>query len=239
VDPTPASSSTTVTLDTPLLRYRFEGSAVNSGAVGGYAGTATAVTYPTGKSGQSVRFDGTAATSVLLPGTATVLGRGGPLTISLWYREDVARTNAYLLSFRTTMGTDNAGWQSYHGTSGTLLTSCSAGGCFSFNAGTLGAWHNLTYRYATPGGPVEFWVDGVLAGTIANPGGSPLTASYVGDLVLGNSYFGALGNAAAANPSVFWVDELKIYDTAFTPAEQCTRVIGGTWNTAALTCTLP
>ena len=228
-DPTPASSSTTITLDTPLLRYRFEGNAANSGAVGGYTGTATSVTYPAGRFGSAVKFDGTTATRVLFPGTAAVLGRGGPLTISLWYREDAVLTDTYLLDFRGAGAGTEGGWQTYHGAYGSNLASCSDGGCFSFAPGTLGAWHNLTYRYATPGGAVEFWVDGVHVGGIANVDGAALSGMPVRDLLIGNSHYGTR--------SAFYVDELRIYDTAFTPAEQCTRVIGGTWN--GTSCTLP
>lgn len=236
-DPSPAVSNVTVTHTRALLRYEFDGDAQNSGVLNGFDGTAASVTWPAGRFGNAVKFDGTAATSVLLPGTGAMLSRGGAMTISLWYREDVARANAHLFTMRSG-GLVDRGWETYHGAaSSTLLTSCSQGGCFSFGAGTLGAWHNLTYRYAAPGAPVEFWVDGVLAGTIANAGGGMLTGAPLGDITLGNTRFGALGNTGAALPGVYYVDRLQVWDTAFPHAEQCTRVIGGTWSGTA--CTLP
>lgn len=241
-DPAYASSSVLVTRSTPLLRYEFEGTATNTGALSGHDGTVTSVTWPAGRFGSAVKFDGTAATSVVLPGTADVLGSDYHWTISLWYREDTILPNVALFTIRSHGPTDH-GWESYRGVYvDSAINSCSAGGCFAFLS-MPGTWHNLVYRFDGPsrdvGGPVSYFVDGKYVGAIDNTAGVPLTSLPLGDIVLGNSYYGAMGNASAADPSVFYVDRLEVYNAVFSAAEQCTRVMRGTWNAASSSCAIP
>lgn len=231
-DPTFATARTLLT-DTPLLRYVFNGDVLNRGALTGYHGTAGAVTYPAGKFSQAVKFDGTDATGVVLTDTRLVLGADFKWTIGFWFREDVLKTDSRLLAMRG-IGEGLGGWETYHGVSSTTqLTTCSDGGCMSFTTPAAGAWHHLLMRYdgesATVGAPMEFYLDGVYVGSIANEGRIPMTAG-ARDLAFGRDPF-------YGHPSLFHVDEVRVFNTVFTPAEQCTRAIGGTWT--GTSCTLP
>ena len=90
----------------------------------------------------------------------------------------------------------------------------------------MGVWHNVVYRYDAPstdvGAPVQIYVDGILAGQIDNDAAIPLVGAGVADIRLGN-FVGLLG------PSLFYIDEFRVYNQVFSLAEQCTAVIGGTW----------
>lgn len=225
-----AALTVTGTAATGILRYSFEGNVNNTGALTGFNGTATNVTYVPGKFGQAIKFDGTAGTGASLTGTRAVFATGSKWTISLWYREDVLRPSSHLWSFRG--GT--MGWETYHGVFTDGITSCSNGGCATFLTPASSVWHNITYRYdgvsSTVGAQVEIYVDGVLATAIANPTLLPLVGTDVVDIKLGSHPSGAF-------PSVFYVDEFRVYDSVFTPQQQCTTVIGGTWN--GISCILP
>jgi hypothetical protein len=210
----------------PLLRYQFESDVANSGALSGYNGTATSVTFPAGKFGRAIKFDGSATTGAMLAGTRSVFGAGSKWTISLWFRTDVAIPFSTLWTFRS----GSSGWESYHAHAnyGFAIYTCSNGGCFNFTPAP-GVWHNLLYRYdgasASVGAPVQIYVDGVLAGQIDNPTQLPLVGAGVSDIRLGD------GGAQ------FYVDEFRVYDRVFSVAQQCTLVIGGSWNGAS--CALP
>lgn len=229
------SAFVTVVENGLLLHYAFDGDATNSGPLSGYDGTVTSVTFPAGKSGQAIKFDGTAGTGATLTGTSEVFARGGSdWTISLWFREDQKQPESLLWDFRAPA----RGWQTYHGTEelpDQRMITCSDGGCFSFISGE-GAWHNIVYRYdgvsATVGGPVQIFVDGMLTGELPNTGSLPLVGAGVTDIRLGN-----LAATSILGPSVFYVDDFRIYNVVFTPQDQCTVVVGGTWN--GTTCTLP
>ena len=225
---TATGTSATVGL---LLQYRFEGNVDNTGALSGYNGTATSVTYPEGRFGSAIKFDGTSATGATLTGTSSVFGMGSKWTISLWFREDVKNAETLLWRFRGSI----QGWETYHGVTepGQRMITCSDGGCLSFISDP-GLWHSLIYRYDgvsnTVGAPVAIYVDGVLAGQIDNTAAIPLVGSGVTDIRLGN-LTGILG------PSVFYIDEFRVYNQVFSIAQQCTDIIGGSWSGTA--CTLP
>lgn len=49
-----------------------------------------------------------------------------------------------------------------------------------------------------------------------------------------------LGNFVAGGfPSQFYIDDLKVFDPTFTPTLQCPPIIGGAWNAALSSCTMP
>lgn len=76
------------------------------------------------------------------------------------------------------------------------------------------------------GGPVSVYVDDVLKLTKANDGSNNpvFTPTGIPDVM----YVG--GNGAL-------MDDVRIYDVVFSPAGQCTYVVGGVWSNGA--CTLP
>jgi hypothetical protein len=213
-----------------LLRYQFDGNVDNTGLLSGYNGTATSVSYPDGKFGQAIKFDGTTATGATLAGTAGAFATGSKWTISLWFREDAPpKTESLLWRFRG----ETQGFESYHGVTAALLTTCSDGGCFSFSPG-VGVWHNVIYRYNAPseevGAPIDIYVDGALAGQITNGTSIPLVGSGVTDIRIGNA-------GDILGPSLFYMDEFRVYNQVFTVAAQCTGIIGGTWTGES--CTMP
>jgi subtilase family serine protease len=228
--------SVAITVVAPLLRYPFEGNANNVGAQAGYNGSTTNATFPAGKFGLAVKFDGSATTGATFPGTGALLGSGSKWTISLWFREDVLQPTSWLFDIRVTTPGAERGWETYHGVTTGFITSCSVGGCYSFATPATAVWHNLIYRYdgasATVGAPVQIYVDGALSGEITNASLLPLIAPGVGDMLLGN-----VRRVPTGSGGLFYVDELRVYDAVFTIAQQCTLIIGGTWNGSS--CALP
>lgn len=231
-DPTPALDTTFVTLAKPLVLYTFDLTPASTGALGGYTSEAGTAHYATGKFGRAIAFDTTVAGHVTLLGTGALVKTASRWTVSLWYREDVAIAHTNLIDFRS----NSAGWESYHGqASATGMTTCATTySCFTYYDAPLGVWHNLVWRYDAPslasGGTLRVYLDGALVGTLTSSTGTSLIDATMPDAVLGMSY-------PDEAPPIFAVDDVRIYDTVFSEAEQCTRVIGGTWNGTA--CSLP
>jgi hypothetical protein len=228
-----------VAANVPILYYRFEGNANNAGPGGGYHGVATNVSYPAGKyNNNAVLFDGTNATGAVMPQTSEFFrSTSTKWTWSLWFKEDVGKTSAYLLN---TQGPPPPvgpafGFFTWHGGVSTSLTTCAAAGCATFPSPALGAWHNLVYRYdgTATGGTMTFYLDGVLQAPTISQGSLAVFGPNMTDLNVGNS------SPGGTRPSVFYVDEMKLFDQVYAPDVQCTTVIGGTWNNGPSTCTMP
>jgi hypothetical protein len=222
---------------TPILWYKFDGNANNSGSLGAtYNGNASSVTYVSGKVGQGVQFGSTSSSYITIPNSATPLSSWYTYTIGVWFYEASTLNWAYLWDFRTASG----GCESYHGVNPSITTCCSGSsgsvGCRSFTP-TVATWHHLILRYAgtstSPGGgaPLQLYLDGTLVNTIPNASGNVIfSSSQLTNLVIGL-------DAALSEATNFILDELKVYNQVFTEAEQCTIVIGGTWGGSS--CTLP
>jgi Concanavalin A-like lectin/glucanases superfamily/CARDB len=224
-----------LTVVAPLLRYPFDGDAANAAALPGYDGDLTNAEFLPGKVGQAIKFDGSGTTGVVFPGSGDLFARGARWTISFWFREDTLKASSWLWSFRSRPG-GTTGWETYHGIDPSILTTCSgASQCFSFPSPAAGVWHHLLYRYDAPsaqqGAPVDIYVDGVLAGQVPNPAQVPLAGAAGADIRFGNF------QASSAAGGIAYVDELRVYPFVFTDADQCTVVIGGTWDGAS--CSLP
>ena len=238
VDPTPATRTWAVRID-PILHYPFDGSAVNVGTLGAsYDGLVTNATFaPGGKVGEAVVFEGSAASFVLLPNTRIPLSAGSSYTIALWFNAKTTsdRTSlGTLLDFRLT-GNDGGGIVCFgEDPQVAKLSACysaspSGADCGSFDF-VEGDWHHLILRYAAtstqPGGgaPLEIYRDGMLVDTAPNATGAVIfSAGQDQNMVLGAG-------------SDFIVDDLKIYDSVFSEAEQCSWIIGGSWTGS---CQLP
>ena len=221
---------------TPIVRYDFNNRTTNVSTVtsGLFNGAGSGFSYTSGKFNQGVKFNSADTSSLTFAGTNDALwaSTSPDWTISLWWREDSPpKPQSFLFSIR-----GSRGWESYHGVTGfaTKLTTCSSAGCVTFASPTPAVWHSLVYRYDAPsyltGGPIQIYSDGVLAATVENSSGVDLLSNGADDLLLGSSN---TPNWYAD----FYVDEIRIFDTVFTDAEQCTTVIGGTW--AGSGCTLP
>ena len=104
-----------------------------------------------------------------------------------------------------------------------------------FNAPAVGRWHNVIIRYAGTSTPsrgaaqwVEVYYDGHRDMGIGNNSNDPVFNPGISDIL----YIGTGGVA---------LDDVRIYNTVFTTADQCTEVIGGTWDASSAfgVCTIP
>ena len=237
-DATPAVDTVTVA-DWDLLRYPFDADGVNAGGLApDYRAIIGTGSYVAGRYGSAVKFDGSTTGGMRIPGVDTLFTQGNQWTIALWFHEDSVVKNTMLFELRGTDADGNdRGWETYHGAyPDATLNTCSAAGCASF-AAPVGVWHNIVYRYAAPsisvGGPLEIWLDGALVATLPNANNVPLMTHVSPELRLG--YYGPYGSSGQYGK--FTVDELRVFDRVFTPAEQCTVVSYGTWNGSSCTVT--
>jgi hypothetical protein len=209
----------------PALRYAFDGNAANTGSWPGYAGWVADVSWVSGYSGKAIRFNATATSQLILPGSAGVFNSSPKLTVALRFREDAVlpslSSSRDLLSNRTTSGVDR-GIDVYHGVyNAPWIYTCSSAGCATITA-PAGVWHHLAFRYAGlsaangGGANIELFLDGAAAGTLANPTGLPVF-SQVADLVVGRN-------------TNFTVDDLSVYARVFTDTDQCAVLLGGKWS---------
>jgi len=113
----------------------------------------------------------------------------------------------------------------------TTTNSFLGGSCGGHPAPATGAWHHVILRYngtgtgTGQGAGVDVYYDDVLAYTQANDtANNPVFNPGISDAL----YIGTAGIS---------LDDVRIYNSVFTPANQCTQIIGGTWNGSA--CTLP
>jgi hypothetical protein len=219
----------------PLLWYRFEGDATNTGSLSGYTLTLSNATYDAGEFGQAISF-GTNGYAYVA-GMQNALGVLPQVTVGFWIYESAVASRDYWdvgnrstppyggVSFYENMISTTAVCVS--NTTDPLVT----GSCPFFASPTTGAWHHWIISYAGTGtgsgqgGPVNIYLDDVLQQTVSNDASNnPVFNSGISDTL----YIG--GNGAL-------MDDLRIYDRIFTPAEQCARIIDGVWTGSS--CILP
>jgi hypothetical protein len=209
----------------PLLDYPFDGDAFNRGSLIGYDGVAIDVSWVDGVRGRAVAMGGVGS-GVDMPLTSVELNELSAFTVTLWFREDrVSNDFPRLIDTRGFL----RGFHSYHGVTGDDLVTCwgaghpdtGPGGCGSFDY-VVGAWHHLVYRHAGTGlgdgegATLELVLDGAPVLTLDNPQREPLLGPDAIDLAVGRD-------------SVFQIDDLRVYDRVFSPAEQCSELAGGRW----------
>ncbi|MEZ4365073.1 MAG: Ig-like domain-containing protein [Kofleriaceae bacterium] len=145
----------------------------------------------------------------------------GSYTFAGWYRRPSAAAEDLLLYVEQADGE-----ACYVGTDGlrcTLLGSAAV-------ATPEGVWSHLAV-VVEPGDPdsglqagdARIYLDGALAGVLANPGGKP---------IFGGGVLATVG--AAAEPSS--LDELRLYDHALTPQVICEQLALRTWDPEAKAC---
>jgi hypothetical protein len=238
-----AATAVTATFDvaapTPLLRWTLDGNATNTGSVAGYPLTLTgAVTYVTGKAGQAAQF-ASGAYGMVQGSARAVLGAYAQYTISFWVNATATpNTGNAFFDFNNRSTAPYGGVQLAYSSS-TQFSMCVAsttnsylgGSCGLFSAPATGAWHHVILRYAGTGtsagqgAGVDVYEDDVLVKTIANDASNnPVFSSGISDSL----YIGTGGIS---------LDDVRVYNTTFTVANQCTQIIGGTWN--GTSCTLP
>ena len=216
----------------PILWYRFEGDATNAGSLSGYAMTLNDATYDVGKFGQALSFGTTGYASVA--GMKGVLGALPQVTIGFWIYESVLSVRSYWdVGNRSTAPYGGVTFYEMAPDTAVCVANASepfvTGSCPFFQAPAAGAWHHWIISYSGTGtgqgGPVNIYLDDVSQLTVSDdPPNNPIFNSGISDTL----YIG--GNGAL-------MDDLRIYDHVFTPAEQCARIIDGAWNGSS--CTLP
>jgi hypothetical protein len=222
----------------PLVQWQFEGNTNNTGSISGYAlMTPAGASYTTGKVGMAISF-GAGQYANLTTGMRLLLGSLPKVTIAFWLKEPGTLNSAAVFDVinRTTSpyGGVQLGFASNMSslcvstTTNMLLTA----GCGGATTPLANAWHHWIIRYngtstATGGGgPTEIYVDGVLAFTRMND-----TAN--------NPVFTSTGipDGLSVGASNTMLDDLRIYNSTYDLATQCTAIIGGAWTGTA--CTLP
>lgn len=221
---------------TPRLHWTFDGNLDNTGSVSSIVLTAPAgIAYGGGKIGEAGVFGG--GQYALASGVRAVLGSYPKVTIAFWLKEPGTINSVSVVDCNNRSTAPYGGIQlGLSGAQSSLCVSTSSsafigGGCLGFPLPSANTWHHWVIRYegtavaATQGGDTTVWIDGVLVHTRANDNNNdPVFNIGIPDAL----YLGAPGTQ---------LDDVRVYDQVFTPAEQCTLVIGGTYT--GTTCTLP
>lgn len=222
---------------TPLLWWTFDGDGTNTGTVAGYPLSLTgAVTFVAGKFGQAARF-GAGAYGMVQGSARAVLGVYPQYTISFWVNATSSPDTAHPFFDFYNPTTEPYGGIRLGYASSVLFSRCVATSsnrelvCVNETGLDVGRWRNVIIRYAGTstisggGASVEIYFDGHMAGRDPNDANNdPVFNPGVSDVL-------SIGSGG------IMLDDVRIYNTVFTVADQCTEVIGGTWDGTA--CTLP
>ena len=220
----------------PVIHWTLDDNVNNSGALTGYSLTTPGgISYGDGKVGRAAIFGQGQYSNVA--GMRASLDTYAKVTIAFWLNVSGNPPNAILdINNRTNApyGGIQLGIsaQSVSLCVSTLSNPFLSGSCSGFN-NTLGAaWHHWIIRYdgagtaAGQGGPVQVYVDDILVHTRAND-----TANDPVFNTTGTPDVLSIGTAGTM------FDDVRIYNQVFAPPEQCTQIIGGTWN--GQSCALP
>jgi hypothetical protein len=193
------------------------------------------IVFDIGKLAKAAQFDN--GQYAVVKGMLGVLGTYAKVTISFWLKQPGTLNSVSILDCNNRMTAPYGGIQL--GLSGSQSSMCVSsttaqflgGNCAGFALPSPTEWHHWIIRYegtavaASLGGPTTVWIDGALVHTRANDGSNdPVFSPAITDAL----YLGTPGTQ---------LDDVRIYDQVFTPAEQCTFLIGGT--VAGTTCILP
>jgi hypothetical protein len=221
----------------PRFRWNFEGNTDNTGSEAGFAlATPAGLSFVDGPVGRAGSF-GTGQYSNVA-GMRDVLGAFADVTIGFWLEVPDTLADAAVVDIDNRSSSPYGGIQI--GLSSTGVSLCVSttsapflgGSCDGPPAPSASTFHHWIVRYdgaggeAGMGGPVELYLDGELVHTRPNDTANDPVFNTTGmpDVL-------TLGAPGAV------VDDVRIYDRVFTPAEQCTWIIGGT--VAGRRCTLP
>ena len=240
---TSVTATFTSTAPVPMLRWTFDSDGTNSGSLSGYAlslnGT---ISFVAGKVGAGAAQFSSGAYSVV-SGMRAVLDAYPQYTIAYWVNASASPNTANsFLDFNNRFTAPYGGLQLSY-SSATQYSMCVATTTSSYLTGSCPPSSNpapSTRTHVAPrpssatpararaparGAGVDVYVDDVLVKSVANDGNNnPVFNAGVPD----SFYFGGSGTT---------VDDLRIYSTTFTVANQCTQIIGGTWT--GTSCTLP
>lgn len=220
----------------PQLHWTLDGNVNNTGALSGYTlTTPTGIGYGAGKVGQAAMLAGGQYTYV--EGMHTSLTTYPKVTIGFWMKEPGNVPGQAFLDCNNRQTAPYGGVQM--GLSNTSVTVCVStsstaflsGGCNGFTAPSANTWHHWILRYdgsgvgAGQGAATEIYIDNVLVHTRANDSANnPVWNPGAPDRL----YLGVANSM---------LDDVRIYNQVFSPADQCTYVVRGTWT--GTSCTLP
>ncbi|MBK9036884.1 MAG: hypothetical protein IPL61_37475 [Myxococcales bacterium] len=221
----------------PVLYWSLDNNVDNTGALAGYALTTPAgIGYGAGKFGQAAAFG--AGQYSYVDGMRTSLDTYAKVTIGFWLREPGTAQGSAFLDCNNRATSPYGGVQL--GLTGPDVSLCVSttsnsylsGGCAGFTAPSANTWHHWLLRYdgvgtaAGQGGPTQIYIDDVLVHTRANDTANNPVFNTTG--TPDRLYLG-LTNAS--------LDDVRIYNQVFSPADQCTYVVRGTWS--GTSCVLP
>lgn len=235
----PMSAAQTVTASyvfQPAIWYTFDGDALNHGFASGMNLTVNGGTFIAGgKFGMALQL-GSGGYAQVAAGARGSLGSYGQSTISIWVHDFVGGQGV-LFDCNNRSTSPYGGIQVYPSsiTAGkfSVCSSSSAnsfleGGCTEDFGLTSGAWHNVIFSYNRDitNHNIDIYVDGSATPvhTIPNNTANPIFGPGMTDAL----YVGG---------SMMTIDEVRIYNQTFAVDQQCTVVLGGTWNGSS--CTLP
>ncbi|HXJ24031.1 MAG TPA: LamG-like jellyroll fold domain-containing protein [Polyangia bacterium] len=231
----------TFTVPQPILRWALDdATGANTGTVSGYTLQFTgSVSAVTGKVGAGAVQFNSGAYGTVQGSARAVLGIDPQYTIAFWINASSSpNTGSAFLDFENRFTAPYGGIQLYFPSAG-MFALCVAsttnsyltGSCKDVGAPAANAWHHVILRYAGTGtgtgqgAGVDVYEDDVLATTVPNDSNNnPVFNQSISDMLS----IGASGMT---------LDDVRIYNQTFSPADQCTVVIGGTWTGSA--CTLP
>jgi hypothetical protein len=223
---------------TPLLYWPFDGSNANTGSTAGYSVTLNGSSYVAGKVGQAVSL-ATGGYGIVSGSARAVLAAYPQYTISFWINlTPSVTTSAAFLDFNNRSTAPYGGIQLGIASASqmsicvaTTTSSYLTGSCPVFTSPAASSWHHMILRYAGTGtgtgqgAGVDVYIDDVLVKNVPNDANNnPVFNAGMPDTL----YLGSGG---------MMLDDVRIYNTVFTVANQCTQIIGGTWN--GTSCTLP
>jgi fibronectin type 3 domain-containing protein len=200
-------------------RYAFEGDAQDSTG-NGFDGTATALTYVTGRIGaQAAQFDGTSS-SVSIPPVVT-----DDFTVAMWVKttDTAGSAGGQWWSGKGLVDGEIGGGGPDWGTSivnGKFVLGVGSASGDTTLASSVnvddGAWHHLAATRDNTTGAMQVYVDGVLRGSGTGPTGSRTwpTVLRIGSIQTGNNFLNGT------------IDDVRLHSRILTASEIATLAAG-------------
>jgi hypothetical protein len=238
--PVTATFNAVVTAPMPILHWTLDADGTNSGSASGYALTFNgSVSFVTGKVGNGAAQFNSGSYGVVQGSARAVLSTSAQYTIGFWINASSSPNTANsFFDFNNRTTAPYGGIQLAYFTV-TQFSLCVAtttdpylgGSCAVINAPAANAWHHVIMRYAGTGtgagqgAGVDVYIDDVLVHTTANDSSNdPVFSQGISDTL-------SIGTGGIT------LDDVRVYNSVFTVANQCTQIVGGTWSGS--TCTLP
>ena len=192
-----------------VAHYKFDGDVLDS--VNSYDGTASNLTYGTGKFGQCAVFNGSTSRVI----TTTRVNTGNNISVSCWVMfNDFG--DGWIINQRSNVSSGSE-WQIvvYQGQLAPAVINSSnifiASTSFPVSSLSLGVWYNLSFTY--DGSKITFYINGDISSSAIGAGTVSNGASF---LAFGMAGFDLTNSALAFNGSI---DNSRIFNRALTATE--------------------